>query len=221
MPVVLTARRMERLEEVAARCEGRTLTVAADASVREEVQGVVHAALVEFGQIDVWINNAGRGITRAPSELSAEDVETMIRANVLTALYGMQEVLPHFKSRGTGQVINVSSVIGRLPLATVRSAYMGAKHFLNAITAAFRAEIRETYPDICISLVSPGLVYTDFGLAALHGGTDSRDRPNGQTPEEVARVIADVIETRDTDVYTRPGTHERVVEYYDSVGTDP
>ncbi|MGD8600716.1 MAG: SDR family NAD(P)-dependent oxidoreductase [Gemmatimonadota bacterium] len=221
MRVVLTARRGELLDEVAGRCEGPTLTVPADSSVREEVKGVVDAALAEFGQIDVWVNNAGRGITRAPSELTAEDVATIMDANVMTALYGMQEVLPHFKSRGTGQVVNVSSFLGRIPFATQRSAYVGAKHFLNAITATFRAEVQETHPDICVSLVSPGVVYTDFGLVALHGGVDSRERPNGQTAEEVAHVIAEVIENRRADVYTRPGTHERVVEYYDSIGSDP
>ena len=64
----------------------------------------------------------------------------MVRANVKSALYGMQEVLPHFKARGTGHIINVSSMLGRVPFATVRSAYCGAKHFLNALTATFRAE---------------------------------------------------------------------------------
>jgi len=221
MRVVLSARRGELLEEVAGRCEGPTLTVAADVSERDQVKAVVDAAIGEFGRIDVWINNVGRGITRMPSELTDEDVDVIMRANVMTALYGMQEVLPHFKSRGTGQVINVSSFLGRVPFATFRSAYVGAKHFLNALTATFRSEVQETHPDICVSLVSPGVVHTDFGLAALHGGPDSRDLPQGQSAEDVARVIADVIEKRRTDVYTRPGTRERVVAYYDSIGSDP
>ena len=59
----------------------------------------------------------------------------MIRANVKSALYGAQEILPHFKARGTGHVINISSMLGRMPLAMFRSAYIGAKHFLNALTA--------------------------------------------------------------------------------------
>jgi len=219
--VVLTARRAPLLEEVAARCEGETLVVAADQGVRSDVKRVVDAAIDRFGKIDVWVNNAGRGITRMPSQLTDEDVDAMMRANVMTVLYGMQEVLPHFKERGTGQIVNVSSLLGRVPFATFRSAYCGAKHFMNALTATFRAEIAETHPGIVVTLVSPGVVRTDFGLSALHGGRDSREIPQSQSAEEVAEVIADVIDTPRPDVYTRAGARERILGYYESMGTDP
>ena len=133
----------------------------------------------------------------------------------------MQEILPHFRERGTGHIVNVSSMLGRMPLATIRSAYVGAKHFLNALTATFRAEIAETHPGIEVSLVSPGVVRTDFGLNALHGGVDSRALPDSQSAEEVARVIADSIERRVPDAYTFPGAKARVAGYYASVGEDP
>jgi len=219
--VVLTARREALLEEVAARCPGETLVVAADQGVRSDVKRVVDAAIERFGRIDVWVNNAGRGITRMPSELTDEDVDAMMRANVMTVLYGMQEVLPHFKERGAGQIVNVSSLLGRVPFATFRSAYCGAKHFMNALTATFRAEIAETHPGIVVTLLSPGVVRTDFGLSALHGGRDSREIPQSQSAEEVAEVIADVIETPRPDVYTRAGARERILGYYQSMGTDP
>lgn len=221
MSVVLVARREKLLEEVASRCEGPALALAADMGVRDEVRGVVERAIDELGQIDVWINNAGRGITRNPSELTDEDIDQMMRANVMTALYGMQEVLPHFRSRGSGHIINVSSLLGRVPFATFRAAYSGAKHFLNALTATFRAELQETHPDIQVSLVSPGVVRTEFGASALHGGPDSRELPMSQSAEEVAEVIAKVIESRAPDVYTRPDARGRILAYYESVGTDP
>lgn len=219
--VVLTARRAPLLEEAAARCPGETLVVAADHGVRSEVRGVVDTAIDRFGRIDVWVNNAGRGITRMPSELTDEDVDAMMRANVMTVLYGTQEVLPHFKERGTGQIVNVSSLLGRVPFATFRSAYCGAKHFMNALTATFREELAETHPGIHVTLVSPGVVRTDFGLSALHGGRDSREIPQSQSAEEVAEVIADVIETPRPDVYTRAGARERILGYYQSMGMDP
>jgi len=173
-----------------------------------------------FGSIDVWINNAGQGISRNPSELTDEDLDAVMHANVHSALYGMQEVLPHFKARGVGHIINISSLLGRVPFATIRSAYCGAKHFLNALTATMRAEVQATHPDIQISLVSPGIVRTDFGLNALHGGPDSRSFPESQSAEEVAAVIARVIETRQPDVYTRPAT-SMIANYYATVGVDP
>ena len=103
----------------------------------------------------------------------------------------------------------------------IRSAYCGAKHFLNALTAVFRAEVHASHPGIQFTLVSPGVVQTDFGLNAMHGGPDSRSFPNSQTAEEVAVVIAGAIESRCPDIYTSAGAHDRVVAYYDGVGVDP
>jgi NADP-dependent 3-hydroxy acid dehydrogenase YdfG len=221
MNVVLVARRKDALESVAARCEGRALPIVGDMAVRTEVRRVIEATIARFGHIDVWVNNVGQGITRVPSQLTDEDIDTVMRVNVNSALYGMQEVLPHFKERGTGQVINVSSMLGRIPFAVIRSAYCGAKHFLNALTATFRAEVQQTHPNIQFTLVSPGVVRTDFGLNALHGGPDSRSFPESQSAEEVAEVIAAVIESRQPDVYTRKGARDRIVGYYAGVGVDP
>ena len=221
MSLVLVARRKDELESVASRCHDRALPVVADAAVRSEVQRVRDAALTQFGHVDVWVNNIGRGISRPPSQLTDEDIDEIMRLNVKTALYGMQEILPHFKERGIGHVINVSSLLGRVPYVMIRSAYCGAKHFLNALTATFRAEVQETHPDIQFSLVSPGVVRTEFGLNAMHGGPDSRSFPESQSAEEVAGVIATVIETRQPDVYTRQGVQDRIASYYASLGVDP
>jgi NADP-dependent 3-hydroxy acid dehydrogenase YdfG len=221
MPVVLVARRRAALAEVAARCDGRALVVVADVTHRDQVRRAVDEALAACGRIDVWINNAGQGISRNPSALTDEDLDAVMRANVHSALYGMQEVMPHFKARGEGHVINISSMLGRLPLAVIRSAYCGAKHFLNALTALMRAEVQATHPGIQFTLVSPGVVRTEFGLHAIHGGADSREFPGSQSAEDVAEVIAGVIESRLPDVYTRQGARERVAQYYASVGVDP
>ncbi|HET7618679.1 MAG TPA: SDR family NAD(P)-dependent oxidoreductase [Vicinamibacterales bacterium] len=220
MTAVLVARRRDALEAVAATCQGRGHVVTADMTARAEVKRVVDETLGRFGRIDVWINNAGRGITRMPSALTDEDVDEMMRVNVMSALYGMQEVLPHFKSRNDGHVINVSSMLGRIPYAIFRSAYCGAKHFLDALTAMMRDEVHQTHPGIQISLVSPGVVRTEFGLNARHGGVDSRQLPGSQSAEEVAEVLAAVIASREADVYTRPGSQQQVAEYYARVGVD-
>ena len=218
--VVLVARRADALKEVAAHGD-EAFPIVADATRRDEVQRVVREAIAKLGHVDVWINNVGRGITRMPTELRDEDVEDMMRVNVLPALYGMQGILPHFRERGRGQVINVSSMLGRLPFATMRSAYNGAKHFLNALTTNFRDELKQTDPGIEITLVSPGVVRTDFGLNALHGGMDSRQLPDSQSAEEVADVIVWAIRTGKPDVYTRAGAKQRVIDYFSRVGEDP
>jgi NADP-dependent 3-hydroxy acid dehydrogenase YdfG len=219
--VVLVARRTAALADVAGQCQGPTVVASADVTDRDQVRRVVSTTVERCGHIDVWINNAGRGITRAPSQLTDADIDDMMRINVKSALYGMQEVLPHFKARGTGHVVNVSSMLGRVPAAPARSAYTGAKHFLNALTIMMRAEVQETHPGIQFTLVSPGVVYTEFGNNAVYGGPDSRSLPAGQDAAAVAAVITRVLETRRPDVYTRAGARALVANYYASIGEDP
>jgi len=219
--VALVARNAEPLAAVAKRCGPQAMTIVADATIRADVRRVVSEVLARFGRIDVWVNNVGQGITRMPSELTDDDIVDMIRVNVKSALYGMQEVLPHFRERGAGQVVNISSMLGRIPYVPFRAAYTGAKHFLNALNASFRAEVQKSHPGIQFTLVSPGVVRTEFGVRALHGGPDSRALPDSQSPEEVAAVIVEAIRSRQPDVYTRAGVRAQVVKYYEANGEDP
>jgi NAD(P)-dependent dehydrogenase (short-subunit alcohol dehydrogenase family) len=208
---VLVARRADRLAEVAARVAGATEVVAADVTRREEVQRVLRAALARFGRVDVWVNNAGRGITRGLEQLTDEDVDAMMRDNLKSALYGMQAVLPHFKERKQGVLVNVSSMLSRTPLVPIRAAYSASKAALNSLTETLRFELARDCPGITVSLVLPGVVATDFGTNALGGGPDSRALPGAQSVEEVARVIADGILARRVDIYTRPEGLEQVL----------
>lgn len=212
--VVLAARREGELEAARARAGAEAIAVVADVTRREDSQKILDAALARFGQVDVWVNNAGRGISRPVSQLTDHDIDEMMLVNVKSALYGIQAALPHFKERRRGHIINVSSMLGRVPFAVVRSAYSAAKHALNSLTANLRMELRAEFPDIHVTCVMPGVVATDFGKNALHGGPDSRTLPQAQPVEEVAAVIADVIEAPRADVYTRPGARDIVAAYY-------
>jgi NADP-dependent 3-hydroxy acid dehydrogenase YdfG len=212
--VALVARREKELAAVALRSGSQALPVVADVTRRQDVERALQTTLARFGHVDVWVNNAGRGITRLASELTDEDLDDMVRTNVKSVLYGMQAVLPHFRERGRGHIINVSSMLGRLPLAPFRSAYTAAKHAANALTASLRMELATAYPGITVSSVHPGVVATEFGTRALHGGPDSRQFAGAQSAEEVAAVIAGLIERPRADVYTRPGAQRLVAGYY-------
>lgn len=219
--LALVARRAPELAAVVERTHDAAFPIVADVTDRAAVESVVREVLEREGRIDVWVNNVGRGITRVPSELTDDDVDEMMRVNVKSALYGMQSVLPHFKARGSGQIINVSSMLGRTPFAVFRSASNGAKHFLNALTDNVRRELQADYPGIRVSLLSPGAVATEFGANASHGGPDSRSLPNAQDVTEVARVLADLIESPRDDVYTRAGSRQAVLDYLGALGQDP
>jgi NADP-dependent 3-hydroxy acid dehydrogenase YdfG len=212
--LVLVARREEKLREVAGSLTAPCAVVPADVTRREDVARVLATALERFGGVDAWVNNAGRGISRNVADLTDDDVDAMIRDNVKSALYGMQAVLPHFKARRRGHIVNVSSMLARIPYVSIRSAYSAAKHALNSLTENLRMELAKDYPDVRVTCVMPGVVATDFGLNAVGGGADSRALPGAQSPEEVAAIIADVVASgRTGDVYTRPEGLDRILQY--------
>ncbi len=209
---ILAARRAEALAEVAAQAGGAPW-LACDVTQRGEVERLRAFALAQ-GPVDTWVNNVGRGISRMVSELDDDDLDAMVLVNVKSALYGMQVILPHFRERGCGHIINVSSMLGRIPFAAQRSAYSGAKHMLNALTANLRMELRESHPGIAVSTFSPGVVRTEFGVNSRHGGFDSRLMPYSQSAEEVAVLLADLVAQPHADVYSRPEMRAQVAAYY-------
>lgn len=215
--LVLAARRQPELEAVAARSGREAIAIVSDATRRGDMEKLRDAALNRFGRIDVWVNNAGRGITRSVAELTDEEFDTMIRDNVKSVLYGMQAVLPHFKSRNAGQIVNISSGLGRVPMASFRSAYSAAKHAVNALSACLRMELKQTHPGIMVSVVMPGVVATEFGINALGGGPDSRALPGAQSVEDATKVIVDVIERPQAEAYTNPTMQAEVERYYHDV----
>ncbi len=213
--LVLAARRRAELESVAKASGAPSAVVVTDVTRRADVQALAKAAIDRFGHVDVWVNNAGRGISRSFMELTDDDVDTMVRDNVKSALYGMQAILPHFEERKRGHIVNVSTMLARIPFAPFRSAYCAAKHALNSLGETLRMELAKPYPEVRVACVMPGVVSTDFGLNALGGGPDSRSLPGAQPVEVVAAIIADAIEARrNGDVYMRPDAVQRVLDYY-------
>jgi short-subunit dehydrogenase len=220
--LVLSARNEEALREVAAECGDAVHVVRADVTSRADVEHLRDEALAAFGHVDVWINNAGRGITRNVLELTGADVDAMISVNVKGPLYGMQAIVPHFQERGRGHLVNVSSFLGRVPIATQRSAYSAAKAALNSLTANLRMDLRAQWPDIHVSLVMPGIVTTAFAANALGaGGAVPGMRPTGnmapQTAEEVATAIAGLVEDPRPELYTNPAHPAIARAYYADV----
>jgi short-subunit dehydrogenase len=219
--VVLAARRAAELKQVAEQCGPGALTVVTDVTRRAEVEHLRDEALRAFGQVDVWINNAGRAITRQVLELTDEDFDQMMAINTKAALYGMQVIVPYFKERGTGHLINISSALGRVPFASYRSVYSASKAALNSLTANLRMDLRAGYPNIHVSVVMPPMVSSDFASNALYGTPvppgGFRSAPTAQTPEQAAVAIVDLIDHPRPEIYTNPSQSEMVARYYTDV----
>lgn len=221
--LVLVARRKDALETVAreARAAGSPFVVAAvgDVTVRGNVEGISKAAIGQFGGYDVWINNAGRGMTRQVLELSDEDIDAMMTINVKSALYGMQVAARHFMGRGHGQIVNISSFLGRVPMATHRSAYNAAKAALNALTANLRVDLRASHPNIHVTLIMPGMVGTEFGRNAIGAAPDTPiySGPQVQKVEDVANIIVGAIDNPVAELYTNPASPGMARQYFEDV----
>jgi short-subunit dehydrogenase len=219
--LALAARREKELSDVASQSGTEAITVVTDVRRRADIEQLRDRTIEAFGHIDVWINNAGRGIGKSVLEITDEDFDEMMLVNTKSALYGMQAIVPHFKERGSGHIINISSFLGRVPVATVRSVYSAAKAALNSLTANLRMDLRREYPGIHVSLVLPGIVMTEFAKNAL-GGTPQGPPPAGpmkpQTPEEAVAAIVKLIEQPVAEIYTNPVLQEIARRYYEDVG---
>jgi NADP-dependent 3-hydroxy acid dehydrogenase YdfG len=136
--------------------------------------------------------------------------------NTKSVLLGMQTVLPYFKERKAGQVINVSSLLARLPFnAPIRAMYSASKAAVNSLTCSARTDIHaEGFHDIQVSLYSPGVVATEFELHAVHGGPDNRTVPYAQSVQEIGEQLVALMESKQADVYSKDAYHRAVSEYY-------
>jgi NADP-dependent 3-hydroxy acid dehydrogenase YdfG len=222
--LVLAARRADALRALCKEIPADTLPVVTDVTRRADVERLRDEAIKAFGAVDIWVNNVGRGINASVLGLTDEQFDLMMAVNVKSALYGMQAIVPHFMERGRGHLINVSTFLSRVPLASYRSAYNAAKAALNSLTANLRMDLRRDYPGIHVSLLIPGMVTTEFQRNAL-GGTPEvswTSRPGGgaqvQSADDVALAIESLIDSPREELYTQRGQPDTVVRYFQDVG---
>src|SRR5437867_531675 len=133
-----------------------------DVTRRSDLEHLRDLALKKYGHVDVWMNNAGRGITKSVMELTDQEFDDTLSVVLRSAFYGMRTIVPHFQERGRGHLINVSSFLGRVPLVPFRSIYSASKSAVNSLTASLRMDLKANYPNIHVSLVMPGIVDTNF-----------------------------------------------------------
>ncbi|MDE1857976.1 MAG: SDR family oxidoreductase [Thaumarchaeota archaeon] len=220
--VVLGARRGELLRKVAAESGPDALAVVTDVTKRAEVERLRDEAIKKFGRVDVWVNNAGSSITRNTEAITDEDARMIFDVVVMSVLYGVQSILPHFKARGEGHIVNVSSFLGRVPLIPYRSIYSACKSAVNVLSANLRMDLGASYPRIRVSVVMPGIVDTPYhevagpGLKVRAGGYLGTTRV--ESADEVASKIVEVIDRPVAEAYTSPSSIGLVESYFKDVG---
>ncbi len=172
--VVLAARRMDRLEALAAEIRargGEALPVEADVTRQADIQRLVDSALEAFGQIDILFNNAGFGRLDWLENLDPDrDIEAQLRVNLLGVILVTRLVLPHMIARRSGHIINMGSIAGLVATPTF-SIYAASKFGMRGFTDSLRREVG-VY-GIKVSAIYPGGVWTEF---SSHTGGSRKTR---------------------------------------------
>lgn len=174
--VVLGARRMERLQDLAQELGNENCAIfKMDVTARDEVKALVEHAINTFGQIDVMINNAGV-MPLGPMELLRMDEwDQCIDVNIKGVMWGVAAALPHFKAQKSGQFINVSSVAGHV-ISPGGAIYSATKYAVRALSEALRQEVKPY--GIRTTILSPGAVDTEL--------------PQSVKAEGVAEIVANL-----------------------------
>jgi len=194
--VVLAARRLDRLQALAAEIQsrgGQAFAVPVDVTQRAEIDVMVQTVLDLYQRIDILFNNAGFGAMNWFNHLNAErSIETLIQVNLTGTMLVTRAVLPHMLKRGEGHIINMVSVAGLIspPLITTYSA---SKYGVRAFTDSLRREVAPF--GVKVSGIYPGPASTEFGKVMER--TETRNIVNKlisvhMTSEYVASRVVDV-----------------------------
>lgn len=188
MNVCVGARNLDEVQQLVRELEGTGASAtgaACDVRVYEEVEALVAHAVDEFGGVDVLINNAGIGLHKTVEETSPDEFRAVLETNLFGVFHGCRAAIPEMKKRGGGYIVNVSSLAGANPHPSM-AAYNASKFALNGFSEALMQEVR--HDRIKVSYVMPGSVNTEFG-----GGTVSEENSWQLQPEDIARVVVDLL----------------------------
>jgi NAD(P)-dependent dehydrogenase (short-subunit alcohol dehydrogenase family) len=178
------------------------LTRCADVSLRSEMESMAEEVLSEMGHVDILVNNAGVGVGGELVDVPIEDFEWVVGINLMGEVYGTRLFLPRMIERGSGHIVNVSSLSGLVPLP-FHLPYTTTKYALTGFSEVLSTEVRRH--GIKVTLVCPGAIKTNIMGATRTppGGDDAQARfkerfgkllDKGLQPEVVAKKVLRAVE---------------------------
>lgn len=194
--LILAARREDRLKAFSKQLSDlypsiKIHSVQLDVSKQESIEPFVKNLPKEFSDIDILVNNAGKALGKDNvGDIEQEDIQGMFQTNVLGLINLTQAVLPIFKSKNSGDIVNIGSIAGRDPYPG-GSIYCATKAAVKFFSHSLRKELIST--KIRIIEVDPGAVETEFSLVRFHGDASAAEKVyEGSTPlvaEDIAEII--------------------------------
>ena len=187
--VGLIARDEADLAAVLASCGGKGATAVADVADPDSLAGGLAQLEAELGPPAILVANAGIGQYGAFADISAEEIERIVRVNVLGIAHTIRLVVPGMIERRRGHIVTLGSIAGRLG-SPFEAIYSATKFANVGLTEALVVEL-EPY-GIGVSMVNPGPVATHFGEARGH--PYDRKRPKAVPAEQVADAVIKAVE---------------------------
>ncbi len=195
LSVCIAARDQDQIDKAVSELGDNAYGFACDVRDYEQVEGLFTYTIMELGGLDILVNNAGIGIFQTVEETSAEDFRAVLETNVFGVFYCCREAIPEMRKRGGGYIINISSLAGANPHPRM-AAYNASKFGLNGFSEALMQEVR--HDGIKVSYIMPGSVNTEFG-----GDTASDEKSWQLTPQDIARVVVDLLHHDDRALPSR------------------
>lgn len=193
--LVLTGRRIERLQQLKSKLEEEYKVAVHilnfDIRKQKEVQEAVASIPAEFRNIDILVNNAGLAAGVNPIDKGIlSDWEQMIDTNVKGLLYLSKEIIPIFKKKKSGHIINIGSIAGKMAYPN-GNVYCATKSAVQALSEGMRIDLLPY--GVKVTIVAPGAVETEFSIVRLKGDVKAAKKVyNGFQPLE-AKDIANVV----------------------------
>jgi NAD(P)-dependent dehydrogenase (short-subunit alcohol dehydrogenase family) len=178
--VAATARKREDLAQLKEVYGERVLPLSLDVTSQTQAQEAVSAAIRAFGKLDILVNNAGYGNVAPVEDTTLEEFRAQIETNLFGTIIATKAVLPHFRERGSGHIIQVTSIAGRIgPIG--RAPYAAAKWGVEGFSETLAKEVGPL--GVKVTIVEPGGFRTDFAGSStkLAEGRPEYDATVGKT----------------------------------------
>ena len=202
--LVLSARRPDELERVAAQCTGaETFVLPMDLAKSDDFDALTQRVLARFGRIDVVVHNGGISQRSWVKDTAMDVHRRIMEVNYFGAVALTRSVLPSMLAAKSGQFVVISSVMGKVG-TPLRSAYAASKHALHGFFDCLRAEVARD--GLVVTMICPGFIATNVSRNALtaDGSPTNKtgvDIANGMDPAVAARQILSAVARKKSDAY--------------------
>jgi NAD(P)-dependent dehydrogenase (short-subunit alcohol dehydrogenase family) len=162
--VIATARNVSKIQDFEEKYPKTASSVYLDVTDQTSIQTAVQSGLEVFGRIDVLVNNAGYGLLGAVEEVSDQQIRDQFETNVFGLLNVTRAVIPTLRKQGSGHILNISSMGGRLTVPTM-GLYHASKFAVEGLSESLAYELKPF--GIKVTIVEPGGFDTDFANRSL------------------------------------------------------